>query len=88
MIRNKKAKLNRIRFKEEEPICLPENENNIDDNAHKKAAEMAAISPIIFQSTQIDVSYHEVGRLIPNLPKSLRIFLNLRLKSTGCLVRD
>ena len=61
MIRNKKAKLNRIRFKEEEPICFPENENNIDDKAHKKAAEIAAISPIKFQSNQIDVSYHEVN---------------------------
>ena len=60
MTRNKNAKLNRMRFKEEEPINFPENENNIDDNAHKKAAEIAAISPIIIQSIQIDVSYHEV----------------------------
>ena len=72
-----------MRFKEEEPICLPETENNIDDNAHKNAAEIAAISPIIFQSNQIDVSYHEVVRMMSNLANRLRNFLNLRLNSTG-----
>ena len=77
-----------MRFNEEEPICFPENENNIDDNAHKKAAEMAAISPIIFQSNQIDVSYHEVNQLISNLTKRLRKFWSNRLCVTVYLGRD
>ena len=60
MSRNIKAKVNRIRFNEDEPSCFPEKEKNIEDTAHKKAAEIAANSPIYPPIFKIDEYYHKV----------------------------